>query len=315
MKKNFILFAIISLLTISANAQLRFIESETDINDKKTNRKNDDTPKRSKVTGKYVEFNKLGVEKSLKDNDHEAALSLFGKAIEDNPECYICRYNYGRSLLKLNRLDESIGVFTQLTKTVPDFADSYASIGEALNLKKRFEQSVPFFEKALELSPKDAITLNNYGTCLDNLGKYKKAVKYFDKAIKQNPKLVEAHSSRGVTLFRLGKAKESYKSLIKANKLNPKDPETHNSLGVVLDFLGKKKKAYEHYKEAIRLRPTFGKAIYNLSLHYLGRNRRDDAIAQLKTLEKLDYQLSRNLRKAIWGKYVLDVSDVKKKKK
>ena len=133
------------------------------------------------------------------------------------------------------------------------------------------------------------------------------------KAIKLQPDFTEAYSNRGYTLFMLGRHKDALESLKKAEKLNPTVAQVHNNLGVVLDRLGKKKEAKAYYEKAVQLKPDYAEAICNLAIIHLEEGNRDAAYEQLKTLEKVDFKLAGQLRNVIWGKFVVDASQVKSK--
>lgn len=304
MRKTYLLLAII-LFVIPAQAQLR--SRELHFGDEYTSKT---SSAGTSGEGKYVELNRLGVETGTRDNNYTAALSYFEQALKLNPECLVCRYNVGRSLIKLERYRDAIEEFEKITEKNQGYADAYASIGEAYSLAGRHVKSLRFYQKALAISPDDPITLNNYANSLDQVGEYENALSYFNKALKIYPDMVEALCSRGVALFKLGRKKEAYKSVKRAYELKPDDAETNNNLGVILDDLGKKKSAFKHYKEAVRLKPDFPNAVYNLGLMYIERGERKEAAEQLKALEKLSPELAKELKRVLWSKWVIDAGQV-----
>lgn len=305
MRNTFILLALI-VLTAQAQAQLR--GRTLQLGDEPA--ASSFTDLTAKAPADFVSLNRLGVETGLRKGDYKKARTYFEKALEANPECFVCRYNLGRSMIRLEKYYDAIEQFEALVKDRPGFADGYASIGEVYSLAERHEMSLRYYIKALELAPDDAITLNNYANSLDRLGEYEKAIGLFKKAISIQPQMVEAHCSMGVTLFKMGKRSEAYESLKRAYKINPKDAETLNNLGVVVDDMGKKKEAFKYYKEAVRLKPTFASAVYNLGLMHIERGERREAAEQLKALEKLDQTLAEALKKHLWSKWVLDADQV-----
>ncbi|HUF04992.1 MAG TPA: tetratricopeptide repeat protein [Aridibacter sp.] len=305
MRNTFILLALI-ILTVQVNAQLRDrslrVGGETAV--KSFTDTNSVEPK------DFVSLNRLGVETGLERGDYSAARVYFEKALTANHECFVCRYNLGRALIKLDKYPEAIEQFEKLVEEQPGFADGYASIGEVYSLAERHEVSTRYYKRALELAPDDAITLNNYASSLDRLGYFDEALKLFRKAIRIRPDMVEAHCSLGVTLYKVGKKSEAYERLKLAHEINPKDAETLNNLGVVVDDLDKNKQAFNYFKEAVRLKPTFANAVYNLGLMHIERGERGEATEQLKALEKLDEVLANELRKHLWSKWVLDANEV-----
>ena len=118
--------------------------------------------------------------------------------------------------------------------------------------------------------------------------------------------MAAAHSNRGVTLFHLGRLKQAIESLRRAHALEPNSAETNNNLGVALSQSGKKKEAHQYFLEAVRLRPDWSYALFNLASNQLELGDRDAASAGLRALEKIDFDLAGELKKQLWGKYVVN---------
>jgi superkiller protein 3 len=256
-------------------------------------------------------FNNKGVEVALKENNFEAAAELFRKAVASDEYCLGCKYNLGMALINTKNLDESIKVFTDLSLINPQYANAYIGLGESYGKKGLFKESVSVYQKAVELDPNNVIVLCNLGNALHQIKEYKKALTYFDRAIEINPGFVVAHSNRGTTLYGMGRNKEAIKSFQKALALQPDLPEAQNNLGVVLSDLGKEKEANQHFSEAVRLSPKWNYALYNLAMSNIELGRRNAVNEQISRLEQIDEKLAKNLKKAFWGKFLLDVSDVK----
>lgn len=307
MKKLYLFLAIITL-SFTVNAQLKsndfLLEGRSNFSNEKKSANSEN--KGSTETPDFVKLNEAGVKKALVEKNYPEAIVLFNQAIEANPNCFVCRYNIGRSQVKIGKLNEAAEIFRKLIEQWPDFANAHSSLGETLSEKGLFRESLASYEKALSLSPDDCTTLTNYALSLQNVGEYKKALEYLDKALKIDPDLAEAHSNRGLTLFVMGRQKDALVSMKKAFQLRPEVPEIRNNLGVILDHFGKKKEALKHFEEAVRLKPDYAEAQYNLALCYLERGDRDAAYRQMKTLEESNFELAQQLKGAIWGKYVVN---------
>lgn len=258
-----------------------------------------------------IELNERGVKKAIAENNYKEALTLFRRAVEIDSGCFQCTYNLGRSLLETGSLDEAVEVFSKLTKSKPDYAAALFGLADAFGMKENYTEAVPIYTKGLEIDEKDAISHCNLAISLHKIKKYEQALQHFDSAIKYNPNLVEAYNNKGASLFALGRYKDALKNLQKADSLKPNSAEILNNIGTVFDVLGKKKQAHEYFLEAVRLQPDYKFGIYNLALSYLDRGDRDAAQQQLKSLESIDFSMAAQLRKEIWKKFVVDVSEVK----
>lgn len=263
------------------------------------------------VSAEARDLNNKGVKMALKERNFEAATGFFRKAMQSDNRCFMCQYNLGMSLISNEKYDESITVFSALVSRKSSNANGYAGLAEAFSKKGLYKDSVAAYRKAAEFAPNDAAVLSNFGNALHQVGEYKEAIIYLDKAVKINPNLAAAQSNRGSTLYMLGRHKEAVKCLRLAVELQPDSAEAQNNLGVALSSTGKEREAQKHFLEAIRLRPKWSFALYNLATNFLDLGDRSAAQQQLFILENVDMELAKNFKKAFFGKYVINVSDVK----
>lgn len=311
--KQFILIIAILMLSLHVTAQQK--DENNSINGGQTSfstpQSNYDGAIEPEISTVARDFNSKGIEKALSDRNFEVAAELFRKAIESDRRCFGCQYNLGVSLINSEKYDEAIKTFTDLVAIAPLYANAHSGLGAAYGKKGLYKDSVAAYEKAVKLEPNDAILLSNFGDVLYQIKDYEKSLKWLDKAIEISPNVGVAHTNRGATLYAIGRNKEALKSLQRALELQPNSAETQNNLGVILTSLGKGKEAHKYYLEAVRLRPKWEVALYNLAISYFALNNRKDAHQQLSKLEYAAPDLAKNLRKVFFGKYLLDVSDVK----
>ena len=264
--------------------------------------------KSEKATGvapEAIRLNNEGVAKVLNGRYEEAAGDL-RRAVAIAPDCFECRYNLGRALLKTGGETEGIELFRKLISEKKDFRDAYAALGDGLSEKGLFEEGIAAYREALRFDRKDAVTLCSLGHSLEQLKKHNEALEALNESIKLDPRLAEAHINRGVTLYSMGRVKDAVENFRNAISLNSASAEAHSNLGVALDRLGKKE-AHQYFVEAARLRPDWGYAIYNLGVSNLKRGERDAARTQISSLERLDTGLAESLKKQLWQKYVVEV--------
>jgi tetratricopeptide (TPR) repeat protein len=257
------------------------------------------------------ELNNKGVKKALTEHNYEAATELFRQAVDSDARCFVCQYNLGMSLIKTEKYDEPLKIFARLVAVKPDDSNAYAGLGESYYKKGLYRESLDAYQKAVKLVPTDAVMFANLGTVLYQAGDYKKALINFDKALELSPDLIAAHNNKGTALYAMGRHKEAVKSLQTALALQPDSAEAHNNLGVALSSIGREKEAHQYYLEALRLRPKWELALYNLARNYLDLGNRRSAQEQLSVLENVSPALAQDLKKIIFGKYLLNAAETK----
>lgn len=120
------------------------------------------------------------------------------------------------------------------------------------------------------------------------LGNYDSALNYFENAVNKNPNRAEAWMQVGYCKVKQGKSREAIKAYEQALRLRPNSAETYNKLGDAYYFAGNFKEAITAYKQAASLRPDQPEAYYNLGMTYLEIGDRPSALAQSRTLQRLD---------------------------
>ena len=152
MKKTIILLAII-FLSSAANAQLKSRDFQFEKENTVALNTSSSNEVKSDLSGskEYIKLNNLGAKKALEEKDYNQAIVFFNKALELEPNCSVCRYNVGRSYLKLGKLDEAIDIFNQVVEKNPDYADAHSSLGEVLSEKTKYKESLSSFENALKI--------------------------------------------------------------------------------------------------------------------------------------------------------------------
>ena len=106
----------IIFLSAAVNAQLKSNNFQSENKKPKFEKSSiSETKNESIDSPNYIELNELGIKKAF-DDDYQQASEYFSKALEEEPECYTCLYNLGRSYIKLEKFDDAIEIFHQLIK-------------------------------------------------------------------------------------------------------------------------------------------------------------------------------------------------------
>lgn len=127
------------------------------------------------------------------------------------------------------------------------------------------------------------------------LGNYDSALSYFETAANRNPRRPETWMQIGYCKVKQGRNDEAIRAYRRALQLRPTSADTYNKLGDAYYFGAHFSDAIDAYRQAVRLRPNEPEAYYNLGLAYLEIGDRESALAQSRTLERIDADLNKKL--------------------
>ena len=201
----------------------------------------------------------------------EAALPLFKKALEANPDIGQFWLNYVDCLIKLERLVDA-GIALADARHAGVAAEELTSLEEALLLAKQDSgSSKKNYDTDLDAPPQEQI---------DTLFSHYQSnqLEAFEQLAISMTETFPAHQigwkALGVVLQQTGRLSESVAPMQRSVALAPQDPEAHNNLGVTLQELGRLDEAEASYQQAIALQPDLAEAHYNLgnTRHELGRS-------------------------------------------
>jgi tetratricopeptide (TPR) repeat protein len=240
--------------------------------------------------------------------DWGAALAVFDRCLQQNPQNYKFLFMHGNTLDELCRFDEAIDSYDKALKANPDDHKAWYNRGVLLGNSGRLDEAIDSYNKALKINPDDHQTWNNRGVYLGNLGRLDEAIDSYNKALKINPDDHQAWYNRGVALGNLGRLDEAVNGYDKALKINPDKDEAWNNRGVLLGNLGRLDEAINSYNQALKINPDDHEAWYNRGIALVNLGRLDEAIDSFdKALKnKPDfYQAWHNKGVAHykWGKY------------
>ncbi len=222
-----------------------------------------------------VELFNQGLNKA-QAGDFLAAIQLYTKVIEINPDLYLAYDNRGLALRDLGKYEEAITDFTKAIDIQPDDYQAYNGRGATLSDLGRYEEAIADFTQAIQIKPDFYQAYDNRGAVLcDHLGKYKEAIADFERVLEIQPEKFSAWRNRGVALENSG----NYKTAI-ANwdegltKLNPKDKEYQLGCGTLHWMKGN-----AHYRQATNhyQYPLYQEALesYHQALDFLKDNPRN----------------------------------------
>ena len=208
---------------------------------------------------------KRGMELS-KQGEHEASLTSFNQALENEPKNPDIYNDRGVTYFHLKRLPEALADMNKAVELQPDYGYRYSARGYVRDRMGDTEGAVADYQKAVELDPDDAIAQNNLGMLEEKLG-YKQAA---EKRFKEADRLAEEqglyNSANGQGSAESGNAAESAIGVKKVDgeesnlpplpEIKPLNPRTEeepaqNRTSVMLDVF-RRKEAFKDFMRFLR---------------------------------------------------------------
>ncbi len=177
----------------------------------------------------------------------------------------VVTYNIlGAALVRLEKIDEAVGVYREIIKLHPTYAEAHNNLGVALGRLYDFEGAAASYHEALRVQPHYIDAAVNLGHALQRLGRLDEALASCQHAVNLGPAIAVAHNYMGGVLRDLGRPTEAAASYRRALALDPASAENHADLGSALLDMGKLAEAAACYRDALRRDPGFADAHHRL---------------------------------------------------
>jgi FkbM family methyltransferase len=249
----------------------------------------DQTPEQQPLFFESVEFMTVTAfqqaNQLLREGKLEAAVVVYRRAIEQNPNSYLSYQNLGETLGKLGRLDEAVQVYRKAIELKPAAGwlqkelelllerlekplEAKASPNElsfAVQEKPIFKQKVVNHTTTTEVEPKSAENYYCLGEEKLKEGKLEEAIADYHNAISLDPNKYVFYHRLGNALAGLSKLNEAINAYNQALKLNPNYAWSYYHLGIALQTMGKVEEARSCYQKAINIQPNLSKASEKLA--------------------------------------------------
>ncbi|MEQ8909974.1 MAG: tetratricopeptide repeat protein [Vicingaceae bacterium] len=123
-------------------------------------------------------------------------------------------FEKGVKLLKENKLEASLKVFSKLIESTPDRADFYSERGVVYFHMNKRNESLADMDKAVELEPLKSYRYSSRAFIRGHFKDIDNAIKDYQKAVELDPEDAIAHNNLGLLEEQLGyhkQAKDRYK--------------------------------------------------------------------------------------------------------
>lgn len=241
----------------------------------------------------------------------KAALELYLKVLESDPNQVDAHHNLGMLAMQLQRHESAIYHFQQALTLKPEFEIANSHLGILLHNMGQFSAAKTYLLKASTLNPNNIEYLTNLAFNLQSQGLAQEAEPYFRAALKINsedaklhaglstvlklqdrlaeallsckqaiqiqPDSAKLYSQLGAIYFAQSLLIEAENAFIQAVKLDSDYAEAFNNLGSVQQFRRDYANAEQNYRTAIQLRPNYAQAHTNLGINLQTQGRLQEA--------------------------------------
>jgi len=193
------------------------------------------------------------------ESEYDQAIEILNKALKKNPENYVALNAKGVALLRLGKLEESIGAFT------------LAIAVDSLDYRAFFNRG------------------NAKKTLVDDAG----AIADYEKAIDIQPDVVDVHLNKGTILFKYGEFERALFDFEFALRLDDTNSLIYLNKGKTELRTNNLEDAIYDLKKAIEYKSDYGEAYYWLGLTEIARDRSEEGCGLLKEAAQLNYELAK----------------------
>ena len=169
----------------------------------------------------------------IEEDKTEAALGLVDELIKDSASETELLFFRASFLADLDRIDESLDLFSAILEDTPDFYEANAGRGMLYCKIGKFEEAIKDLNLAISKDKKSAYLLFKRATIYLEQDDYKKALKDLNKSLRIDKNMDEARICRAVVLRLLGKKEKALKDFDKVVDETLFDSDTYMQKGIV----------------------------------------------------------------------------------
>ncbi len=217
------------------------------------------------------------------NGEHEKAVGLFRRALEQEPEATQIHYQLGLSYRALGRGDEARAELDKAGQQVPTIddpllafvqaltqgADKYIADARTAVKAGQPELALRFYDLATSIEPDNTDVLLEMGNLQGSTGDLDGALITFARVLSQEPDRAEAAYFVGAILEQKGEQAEADRYYARALETRPELVEPRMLLANSLMRQGQYADAAEHYSQIIRQLPEETEVQYLLGLAWL----------------------------------------------
>ena len=269
-------------------------------------------------------YNNRGIVK-LAQNNLDAAIVDFEKAVSIDNEFILAKYNLGEAYSNTQELDKSLSLLKQIESKYKDSSfyfvtlsnifikksnyseantcllnalrlnknndKAYTNLGFIQYSEKKYSEAKANFEHAIILNPKQDLALNNLSLISANENNYSEAVELVDKAINLN-KSITYENNKGFYLLNIGKLEAGKILIDKVIETDLKNAWAYRNLGVYYFLKKDFATALTYFEKSDKLDPSVELLNYYLGFTQQSLNNNVKACQYWRVGAKLNEQKS-----------------------
>ena len=156
----------------------------------------------------------------LNIGNNEKASEWLQKAIEVNPNSNIAWNYLGIYYTRINNLQKAVECYQEAINNKINYSYPYIQLANIYMQSSMFTDALNYYEKALERMGRfDVQILNSMGVCYLNLGDNQNAINYLSTAVQQNPNYADSYQNLGFAYQQLGDNNKAQEYFQKARQL------------------------------------------------------------------------------------------------
>ncbi len=219
------------------------------------------------------------------------SLEFLKQAISIYPANPVFYLNLGRTLERLDRLEDAFTVYKEAINLDSQFAEAYYCAGSVSQQRKEFDIALAYFDQAIERNDSllDAYLSKNSIFC--SIQEYEKALNALNQAISIHPNAAQLHLGLGLTYEERsepGDLELAIASYTKAVMLRENYVSALFNRANVYQKLGLWDQAIKDYQAAIAQDLTFAPAHTNLGLAFYKKSDYESAVQSFENALRLD---------------------------
>jgi tetratricopeptide (TPR) repeat protein/tRNA A-37 threonylcarbamoyl transferase component Bud32 len=239
------------------------------------------------VPGAYESYLQgLGyMERNKKEENLETAISLFERAIEQDPHFALAHGRLGKAYWRKYELAKNSELLEEArlscTKAIEisdNLASAHVSLGIIYRESGQYEDAIREFQQALLIDPVNFGALQELAEVYENLGRLEKAEETYKQAIKLKPNYWHGYSRLGYFYYIYGRNDEAEKTYRRSIELMTENVLDYNNLIAVYYLLGQDDQAEAMFEKSIAIKPS-SDAYSNMGTIYFFQRRYADALA------------------------------------
>ena len=198
------------------------------------------------------------------ESEPEKALSSCDRALSHGKHVFFLTTK-AAALVRLERYDEAIELFTEALEILPQRARSLSARGHALLKAERYEEAIRDLVLVTRLDPVDSEAENDLHHILAKLvrmayyqaeaGEVEAAIATCDRVLTMHPRYADAFSYRGHAYDKKGDLAHAEKDYLRAIEIDPTNVDTYRGLDRVLFQQNRLDEIVRHWNRYLRRRP------------------------------------------------------------